>query len=87
MRNTFAREMSRLAKDKKNLVLLSGDIGNRMFDQFKALYPDRFINCGIAENNMMSMAAGMALTGLRPFIYTQLHLLLHQGVSNKLRLG
>lgn len=70
MRNTFAKEMTRLAKENKKLVLLSGDIGNRMFDQFKFVYPQRFINCGIAEGNMMSMAAGLALTGLRPVIYT-----------------
>ena len=70
MRNTFAKEMTRLAKENKKLVLLSGDIGNRMFDQFKFVNPQRFINCGIAEGNMMSMAAGLALTGLRPVIYT-----------------
>ena len=70
MRNTFAREMTRLAKENKKIVLLSGDIGNRMFDQFKLIDPQRFINCGIAESNMMSMAALLALTGLRPVIYT-----------------
>ena len=37
---------------------MMGDIGNRMFDDFKKVAPDRFINCGIAEANMMSMAAG-----------------------------
>ena len=70
MRNTFANEMTRLSKIRDDLVLLSGDIGNRMFDKFKASAPERFINCGIAESNMMSMASGLALTGLRPVIYT-----------------
>ena len=48
----------------------SGDIGNRMFDEYKKVAPSRFLNCGIAEANMMSMAAGMALNGLRPVVYT-----------------
>lgn len=70
MRDAFAREVTRLAAERSDLVLLSGDIGNRMFDNFKEAAPDRFINCGIAEANMMSMAAGMAMSGLKPVIYT-----------------
>lgn len=70
MRDVFAREMTSLAAERSDVTLLSGDIGNRMFDQFKQVAPKRFINCGIAEANMMSVAAGMALSGLRPVIYT-----------------
>jgi len=70
MRDTFAREMTTLAAERSELMLLSGDIGNRMFDRYKHLAPERFINCGIAEANMMSLAAGMALSGLRPVVYT-----------------
>ena len=70
MRNAFAEEMTRIAAERKDLVLLSGDIGNKLFDQFKNVAPDRFFNCGVAEANMMSVAAGMALTGLRPVVYT-----------------
>tara|TARA_Y100000589_G_C27188199_1_gene643578 strand:- start:727 stop:1659 length:933 start_codon:yes stop_codon:yes gene_type:complete len=70
MRDLFAQEITNLAKVNKELVLLSGDIGNRMFDKFKEIAPDRFINCGIAEANMISMSAGMALSGLRPVVYT-----------------
>ena len=70
MRSLFAREITSLAKVNKNVVLLSGDIGNRMFDEFKDFAPNRYINCGIAEANIMSMADGMDLSGLRPRIYT-----------------
>ena len=70
MRDAFAREMTSLATERSDVTLLSGDIGNRMFDRFKQVAPDRFFNCGIAEANMMSVAAGMALGGLRPVIYT-----------------
>lgn len=70
MRDSFAREMTALAAQRSDVTLLSGDIGNRMFDRFKEVAPGRFFNCGIAEANMMSLAAGMALSGLRPVIYT-----------------
>ena len=70
MRDAFAKEMKSLVERKNNVVLLSGDIGNRMFDGLKKSRPEQFINCGIAEANMMSMAAGMALSGMRPVIYT-----------------
>ena len=70
MRDAFAKEMKSLVEEKDNVVLLSGDIGNRMFDGIKKSRPEQFINCGIAEANMMSMAAGMALSGIRPVIYT-----------------
>ena len=70
MRDAFAREMTSLAAERKDLTLLTGDIGNRMFDRFKEIAPERFFNCGIAEANMMSLSAGMALSGLRPMIYT-----------------
>lgn len=70
MRNAFAAEMTALASEDKRIILLSGDIGNRLFNDYKALCPTRFLNCGVAEANMISMAAGMSLCGLRPVAYT-----------------
>lgn len=70
MRNAFAAEITALGEVDPRVVLLSGDIGNKLFDNFKARAPGRFVNCGIAEANMMGMAAGMALNGLRPVVYT-----------------
>lgn len=70
MRNAFADELTGLAKDDPRLVLLSGDIGNKLFDKFKTVDEKRFYNCGVAEANMMGVAAGLALSGLRPFVYT-----------------
>jgi len=70
MRNAFARAMTEIAQEREDVCLLSGDIGNRMFDRYKDVAPTRFLNCGIAEANMMSMAAGMGLSGLRPVVYT-----------------
>ena len=70
MRNNFADEITKLAEADRRVVLLSGDIGNKLFDGFKAAAPDRFFNCGVAEANMMGMAAGLAMSGLRPVVYT-----------------
>ena len=70
MRNAFAAELALLASEDERIVLLSGDIGNRLFNDYKARFPERFFNCGVAEANMTSMAAGMALCGLRPITYT-----------------
>lgn len=70
MRNAFADELTRLGTSDPRVVMLSGDIGNRLFDKFKDANPSRFFNCGVAEQNMMGVAAGMAMSGLRPVAYT-----------------
>jgi transketolase len=70
MRDAFSAELTDLAGSDPRIVLLMGDIGNHMFDRFKELYPERFFNCGIAESNMISVAAGLAMSGFRPFVYT-----------------
>ncbi len=70
MRNAFADEITQTAKADPRVVLLSGDIGNRLFDKLRAQSPNQFLNCGVAEQNMMGMAAGMGLSGLRPIVYT-----------------
>lgn len=70
MRNAFASELTALADEDPRVVMLSGDIGNRLFDDFKKKHPRRFFNCGVAEANMVGVAAGLALSGLRPIAYT-----------------
>lgn len=70
MRNAFADELTKLGDDDARIVMLSGDIGNRLFDAFKDKHPDRFLNCGVAEANMTGLAAGLAMNGLRPVTYT-----------------
>ncbi|NBV85197.1 MAG: transketolase [Verrucomicrobia bacterium] len=70
MRNAFADELLSLARVDTRVVLLSADIGNRLFDKLKAEFPDRFYNCGVAEANMIGVAAGLAQSGLHPFCYT-----------------
>ncbi len=70
MRDAFIAELHRIAGENDDVVLLSGDIGFKVFDDFVASYPGRYINMGIAEANMMGVAAGLALSGKRPVVYT-----------------
>ncbi len=70
MREAFSKEVEKLAANDSRVIILSGDIGNKMFDSYKSSFPDRFYNCGISEANMTSMAAGLAMCGFRPFTYT-----------------
>ena len=70
MRNSFAETITRLANKNKKIILLSGDIGNKLFDKFKEKNKNRFFNCGVAEANMAGVAAGLAKQGFRPITYT-----------------
>jgi len=70
MRDSFAAEASNLAEKDPRFILLTGDIGNRLFNTYKEKYAERFLNCGVAEANMTGVAAGMAMAGLRPMTYT-----------------
>ena len=70
MRNAFASEITKIAAEDDRVIQLTGDIGNRLFNDLKAVDPERFCNCGIAEANMIGVASGMAMSGLRPVVYT-----------------
>ena len=70
MRNAFAKSVTEIISSNKKSILLVGDIGNKLFDSVKNKSKDRFINCGIAEANMTSVAAGLAMNGFKPITYT-----------------
>ena len=70
MRDTFVRTLVELAKEDKNIELLTGDLGFGVLQPFWEKCPDQFTNAGIAEQNMTSVAAGMALTGKNVFTYS-----------------
>jgi len=69
MRAAFSEALVRLAKLDPNVLLLTGDHGYALFDEFRRECPKKYINAGIAEQNMVGMAAGLARTGFRPFVY------------------
>jgi len=70
MRNAFAQAIIEFSDSYPDIIMLAGDIGNRLFDKFKEKHPDRFYNCGVAEANMTGVASGLAYSGLRPVTYT-----------------
>lgn len=69
MRAAFSDTLVRLAKANPNVLLLTGDHGYALFDDFRRECPAQYINAGIAEQNMVGMAAGLARAGFRPFVY------------------
>lgn len=70
MRNTFVKTICKIAEEDKDIILMTGDLGFGVLDKYWEKYPDRFINAGIAEQNMTSVAAGMALEGKKVFTYS-----------------
>ena len=70
MRNAFICSVLELAKADRNIELVTGDLGFDVLKPFWEAVPDQFLNVGIAEQNMTSMAAGMALEGKIVFTYS-----------------
>ena len=73
MRNAFVEEITRVSKKDKKIVILAGDIGYKLYDDFKLKFADRFYNCGVAEANMTTVAAGLALKGFKPLLIQLQH--------------
>ena len=70
MRKTFINTLIELAEKDRNLYLLTGDLGFSILEEFAEKFPKQFINCGIAEQNMMGVAAGLALSGKKVYTYS-----------------
>lgn len=69
LRQAFGNSLVGLAKKHKNFVVLDADVaGGTCTNIFRSSYPDRFIQCGIAEQNMMSVAAGLSTLGIIPIV-------------------
>lgn len=70
MRKIFGKYINKLAKKDSKIVLITGDFGYGIVDDFKKNYPRRYFNLGLCEQSMIGVAAGMALEGLKPYVYT-----------------
>jgi len=71
LRESFGKSLTKIASEYPDVVVLDADIaGGTGMHHFRKAFPDRFIQCGIAEQNMMSMAGGLAATGLVPVVTT-----------------
>ena len=69
MRRAFGKAIVELAEFDPGVVLITGDVEQEM-TEFKARFPDRFFNLGLCEQAITSMAAGLAIEGLRPVVYS-----------------
>jgi len=70
MRAEFAHAMVNLAERDERVVLLTGDLGFTVLEPFAERHPERFYNVGVAEQNMVGLATGLAEAGLVPFVYS-----------------
>jgi len=70
MRRAFAETLSELATSDPRIVLLTADLGFMALEPFSAAHPGRFFNVGVAEQNMVGVATGMAEAGFIPFVYS-----------------
>jgi transketolase len=70
VRTTFARTLLELAERDERIWLITGDLGYSVVEAFADRFPDRFLNAGVAEQNMTGMAAGLAMSGKTVFVYS-----------------
>ncbi len=70
MRDNFLKGLFELAKKDKSIFLITGDLGFKIFDKYIENFKDRFLNVGVAEQNMIGIATGMALRGYKVVVYS-----------------
>ena len=70
MRTTFVRALVEVAAKDDRVMLLTGDLGFTVVEPFAECFPDRFLNVGVAEQNMVGVATGLAEAGFVPFVYS-----------------
>ena len=70
MRTAFIEELIRLAAENPRIFLIVGDLGFSVVEPFAKAFPERFLNAGVAEQNMTGVAAGLASEGWQVFTYS-----------------
>jgi transketolase len=70
VRRAFAGTLAELASRDERILLLTGDLGYKALDPFFEKHPNRFLNVGVAEQNMIGLATGLAEAGFLPFVYS-----------------
>ncbi|GAC41567.1 transketolase family protein [Paenibacillus popilliae] len=70
MRDTFINELVQMASENENIYLITPDMGFSILEKFRDQFPDRFLNVGIAEQNAVGVAAGLALSGKTVYVYS-----------------
>jgi transketolase len=70
LRQAFIETLCELAANDQRILLLTGDLGYMVMEPFLQRFPDRFLNVGVAEQNMIGLATGLAESGFRPYAYS-----------------
>lgn len=70
MRTAFIKQLTEEAKSNDKIFLIVGDIGFSVVEEFVELFPNRFLNAGVAEQNMIGIAAGLAKEGYNVYVYS-----------------
>jgi len=70
MRDNFIKVLTKLAEIDKEIILLTGDLGFGVFEKFENSFPDQYFNVGVAEQNMIGIATGLALEGKKVVTYS-----------------
>lgn len=76
MRKPFLETLTKLAQQDPKVILIIGDVGFSFIEGFKERFPNQFLNCGVMEQSMMGVAAGMAQKGWKPYVYTMKNFIL-----------
>lgn len=69
LRTAFVKKLMELAINDQRIMLLNDDTGFSLFEDFEKKFPKQYINCGITEQTYMGIAAGLAQSGKRPYVY------------------
>jgi transketolase len=78
MRNTVINSIASFARSNRNIFIITGDAGFGVLDEFQKNFPERFLNLGVAEQNMIGFAAGLALVGYKVIVYNIIPFLLYR---------
>ncbi|WP_238883213.1 transketolase family protein [Clostridium sp. YIM B02551] len=70
MRTAFINKLTEMARKDEDIYLITGDLGFSVFEKFEQEFQDRFVNVGIAEATMIGIAAGLALSGKKVYVYS-----------------
>ena len=78
MRNSVIERITKEAEKRKDVFLITGDAGFGVLDNYKKLFPENFLNLGVAEQNMIGIASGLGLIGFKVFVYNIVPFLLYR---------
>lgn len=70
LRKPFFDKMCELAEKDKDVILITGDLGYSFIEEYQARFPKQYLNAGCMEQSMIGIAAGMAIAGKKPYVYS-----------------